>query len=112
MTKYLKGYKAVAILQIFVSLSFFTNPALHAYGTFFGVINSFGAGVLLTGSLLSYFSPKRWILLLMIAMMSCMIFFNAVWFIYYNVLFATGFPLIAYDVLFIVNTCDYVGRSL
>ena len=110
--KYLRGYRAIALLQIIVSLAFFTTPAFRTYGTFFGVVNAFGAGVLLMGSLLAYFRPAKWILTLMIATMLCLIVFNTIWFFAHSAFLSTGFPLVAYDLLFVLSTLHFLGKGL
>ena len=112
MTKFIKGYRAVALVQILTSLCFFVNPGTEAYGGLYGVITFVGAGMLFFGSILAYFSPKRWTLWLMAGTMIFFIIFNSVWFIWHGVFISSGFPLIAYDCLFVVANLHFLGRGL
>jgi len=112
MTKYFKGYKAVALIQIFMSLCFFINPGTEIYGAWFGVINFFTAGILFFGSCLAYVSPKRWTLWLLTATMFFIIVFNSIWFISGGTFFTTGFSVITYDTLFVVTTLHFLGKGL
>ena len=110
--KYLRGYRAVALLQMLVSIGFFASPTLEIYGTVFGIINFFGAGILFSGSLLAYIKPIKWIIMLMISTMICMICFNTVWFAWHGVFLSTGFPLIAYNTLFTITSLHFLGKGL
>jgi len=110
--KFVKGYRAVALIQIFMCLCFFINPGTEAYGRLFGVISFVGAGVLFFGSLLAYITPKRWTLWLMALTMLCLIAFNSVWFVWHGVFMTTGFPLIAYDLMFVVANMHFLGKGL
>ena len=107
-----RGYRAVALIQLFMCLCFFINPGTEHYGALFGIANFFAAGIFVVGTLLSYFDPKRWTLWLTAATMFCIMIFNSVWFISQGVFMTTGFPLIAYDALFIVANLHFLGRGL
>lgn len=110
--KYIKGYRAVALVEIFVCICFFLTAWSDTYGMFFNVVNNFGAGILFFGSLLAYFDAKKWVLWLMIATMLCLIAFNSFWFVSRGVFFSTGFPLVAYDILFVVGNLHFLGKGL
>jgi len=111
MVKCLRGYKAVAVLQILVSLGFFANPVFGQYGPAYGIINFMGAGVLLAGSALSCFKLSRWALELMICAMIALTCFNTIWFLLHGAFLSTGFPLIAYNILFVLTTFHYLIRG-
>ena len=110
--KYVKGYRSVSLIQIFMCVCFFINPGFEAYGKWFGNINFFGAGILFGGALLAYFEPRRWMLWLLAGTMLCLITFNSIWFVFYGVFLASGFPLIAYDTLFVVANLHFLGKGL
>jgi len=112
MVKYIRGYKIVALIQIFMCVCFFINPGTDAYGAWFGILNFAGAGVLFFGSILAYFDPKQWTLWLLAITMLVLIFLNVAWFTWNNVFITTGFPLIAYDCLFVVVNMHFLGRGL
>jgi len=110
--KYLRGYRGVALLQILVCLGFIADPGGRAYGPMFGLINWYGAGVILVGSALAYVKPHAWILRMLAAAMAVLIVFNAVWFFGSGAFMTTGFPLIAYDLLFILVNLHFLGVLL
>jgi hypothetical protein len=112
ITKFIKGYKAIALMQILVSIVFFFNPGTDLYGRLYGFVNFFGAGILFSAALLAYFSAKRWKLWLLTITMAILVVFNTVWFIIHSTFFATGFPLIAYDLLFIIANLHFLGKGL
>jgi len=93
-------------------VGFFFNPGTAVYGAIYGVINFFGAGAIFTGSLFAFYSPKKWILWTLIITMSGLILFNSVWFMSHGVFMTTGFPLIAYDLLFVVVNFHFLGKGL
>jgi hypothetical protein len=110
--KFIKGYKAVALIQIFVCLCFFINPGIEMHGFWYGLINFTGAGILFTGSLLAYYDPKKWTLWLMLLTMSVLIIINTTFLISQGVFLVYGFPLIAYDLLFVVINLHFLGKGL
>jgi len=107
--KYIKNYRAVALLLMLICVGFFVSPGTEPYGLLFGVVNFFGAGVLFTASLLAYISPKGWLLTTIVTTMIFLIIFNAVWFSSYGVFLSTGFPLIGYDLMVVVVNLHYLG---
>lgn len=110
--RFVRGYKSVALLQILMCAGFFVNPGTDVYGTVFGVANFFGAGLITVGSALAYFKPKKLILRALVATMTALIVFNSCWFILAGVFFTTGFPLIGYDLLFVVTNLHFLGWGL
>ena len=109
---FMRGYRAVALVEIIICIFFFLNIDGGAYGKLFDIINAFGAGILFTASLLVYHNSKRWMLWTMVFTMFFLILFNSAWFIIYGVFVTTGFPLIAYDILFSFVTLQYLGKGL
>ena len=112
MLKYIKDYKIVALIQIFMCVCFFINPGAEAYGDVFGLVNFIGAGILFFGSILAYFDPKRWTMWLLAITMLVLIACNMVLFIWSGNFLTTGFPLIAYDSLFVVANMHFLGKGL
>ena len=112
MKKMVRGYRALALIELFVCACFFANTGRSIYGTLFDIVNSTGAGILFFGSLLAYFDPRKWLLWLMTAAMLCLIAFNTVCFAWQGVFMTVGFPLIAYDTLFVVGNLHFLGKGL
>jgi len=110
--KYIRGYRGVALLQMLTCVGFLINPVTSVYGFWFGLINFFGAGVIFTGSALAWFNTQKVLLWTLVFTMSCLTAYNAVWFILSGVFITTGFPLIAYDLLFIITNLHFLGRGL
>ena len=110
--KYLKGYKAVALIEILICICFFLNTWSSTYGMLFNIVNDFGAGILFFGSILAYFESKKWTLWLMVYTMLCLIGFNTIMFIWQGVFLTTGFALIAYDTLFVIANLHFLGKGL
>ncbi|MDR2712565.1 MAG: hypothetical protein LBB91_05565 [Clostridiales bacterium] len=110
--KLLQGYKAIALIEMLVCLCFFLNVGGEVYGAFFNVINFFGAGILFFASFFAYFDSKKWMLWLMSGTMLCLIIFNTIWFACHGMFLATGFPLIAYDTLFVIVNFHFLGKGL
>ena len=111
MTKLIKGYRIIALIQIFMCICFALEPGGKAHGEMFGAINFIGAGVLFIGSILAYIKQEKWKLWALSVTMIILIFFNTVWFIQRGD-FLTGFPLIGYDVLFVVANLHFLGKGL
>ena len=110
--KIVQGYRAVALIEMLICVCFFANAGGDTYGMIYNIINFGGAGILFFGSLLAYFEPKKWTLRLMLVTMLCLIAFNTGWFVSHGVFMTTGFPLIAYDTLFVVANLHFLGRGL
>jgi hypothetical protein len=110
--EYIRGYRSLALLQMLMCIGFFFNINSQTYGLVFNIYNFFGAGILFLGSIFAYFKPQRYLLWTMIITMMCLIIFNVIWFIYYGVFLETGFPLIAYDILFIIGNFHFLGKGL
>ncbi|MDR1565537.1 MAG: hypothetical protein LBS74_11325 [Oscillospiraceae bacterium] len=108
----LKGYKGVALLEIAVCVLFFINVGAGQYGKLFDIVNSVGAGILFFGSLMAYFKPRKWTLWMTTYTMLLLIVFNTATFFVRGTFFSTGFPLIAYDTLFIIANLHFCGKGL
>ena len=112
MAKWVRGYKGIALLQILVCAAFFINPGSESYGDVFGYVNFLGAGILFFGSIIAYFEQRKWTLQLLSAAMTLLIAFNIPWFIVHGDFLSTGFPLIAYDALFVIANLHYLGKGI
>ncbi len=95
-----------------MSVCFLLNPGTQTYGALYGFVNFFGAGILVIGEILSYIEVEKWKLVLLTITMSVLTVFNTIWFIMDGTFFQTGFPLIAYNVLFIVAHLHFLGKGL
>ena len=110
--KFIRGYKSIALVQIFMCVCFFFHPGFE-YGTWFAHINFVGAGVLFFGSLLAYFdTAKKWTCWLLIGTMITLIAVNTPLLIIGGTFLTTGFSLIAYDILFVVGNLHFLGKGL
>ncbi len=108
----LRGYRPIALLQMFVSACFFLNPGTESYGTLFGIIHFFTGGILFFSGLLAFIKPHKWKLWLSMITMALLIVLNTAWFISRGTFLTTGFPIIAYDLLAIVANLHYLGKGL
>ncbi len=110
--KYIRGYRGIALIQMFMSICFFFNQGVQGHGAIYGFFNFFGAGVLFFGTIVTYIRVETWKLVTLIITMAVLTVFNLVTYIIDDVLFSTGFPLIAYNLLYIVGNLHFLGKGV
>ena len=108
----LKGYKALALVEIGMCICFFLYADGDIYGTLYSAINFFAAGFLLVIASLAYFNAKKWRLWVILWATVLLTIINLIWFITNGVFISVGFPLIAYNLLFITGNLHFLGKGL
>jgi hypothetical protein len=95
-----------------MSIFFLLNQGGRGYGAVYGFVNFFGAGVLLFGTIVTYIRVEKWKLVMLTIAMAVLTVFNVVTYIIDGALFTTGFPLIAYNLLYIVGHLHFLGKGV
>ncbi len=110
--RFLKGFRAIALIEILVCIAFLFSPTITQRGGFFVIFSYCATGVLLTGSVFAFIEASKWKLWLLCIAMSIVTVVSIVTSIYFGSLFTTDFPLIAYNLLFIVANLHFLGKGL
>ena len=112
MTKYLKGYKSIAVIQMLLCICYFLNLWSSPHGEIYGIVKFIFAGALFFGSILAYQAPRRWILSMLMVLMLIMAVFNIFWFVWQGTFITVGFPLVGYNVLYIIANLHFLGKLI
>jgi predicted ferric reductase len=108
----LKGYRAVALIEIFVCVCFLFNPSTGQTRDWFTVFSYAMTGVMLVGSLLAMIETRRWKLTMLVIITIVLTIVEIILSITSNTFFASGFSLIAFNLLFIVANLHFLGKGL
>lgn len=108
----LKDYRSVALIEIFVCICFMFSPTISQNGELFNIFSFCATGILFSASLLAFIEARRWKLWLLCITMSIVTVVSIATSLYHRDFLTTGFPLIAYNVLFIVANLHFLGKGL
>lgn len=109
---FLKGFRSIALIEICVCICFLFSPTISQDGEAFKIFSFCASGVLLTASVLAFIEARRWKLWLLCITMSIVTVVSIILSIYRGDFLTASFPLIAYNILFIVANLHFLGRGL
>ncbi len=109
---FIKGFRSIALIEIFVCVCFLLSPTVTENKNWFSVFSYCSTGVLLAASILAFIEARKWKLWLLCYTMTGVTAVSIGVSIYRGDFLTTGFPLIAYNVLFIVANLHFLGKGL
>lgn len=110
--KFLRGYRTVALIEMFVCVCFLLSPNTGQTNDWFEVFSYCVTGIMLASSTLTLIEARRWKLWLLIGTALLTIVVDIILSALQGNFLTDKFTLVAFNMLFIVANLHFMGKGL